>query len=102
MDTKQHLGEPEAYWTGAGEVSYAQAMYSSADVERHVRLRLWTIAVDIAAEMRIPNSGRVLDFGCGDGAFANERSHRTSARLTATIWRRPRLSGRMPPRPGRI
>ena len=72
MDTKQHLGEPEAYWNRAGEVSYAQAMYSSADVERHVRLRLWTIAVDIAAEIRIPNSGRVLDFGCGDGAFANE------------------------------
>ena len=32
MNTKQHLGEPEAYWNRAGEVSYAEAMYSSADV----------------------------------------------------------------------
>src|SRR5262249_40581205 len=72
MDTKQHLGEPEAYWNRAGKVSYAQAMYSSVDVERHVRLRLWNIATDIAAEIGIPHDGQVLDFGCGDGAFANE------------------------------
>jgi len=72
MNTKQHLGEPEAYWNRAGELSYAEAMYSSADVERHVRLRLWNIAIDIADEVGIPRSGRVLDFGCGDGAFANE------------------------------
>jgi SAM-dependent methyltransferase len=72
MKTKQHLGEPEAYWNRAGEVSYAQAMYSSADVERHVRLRLWKIAIAIADEIGIPRNGRVLDFGCGDGAFANE------------------------------
>ena len=72
MNTKQHLGEPEAYWNRAGEVSYAEAMYSSADVERHVRLRLWNIAIDIAATIGIPDGSRVLDFGCGDGAFANE------------------------------
>ena len=54
MNTKQHLGEPEAYWNRAGEVSYAEAMYSSADVERHVRLRLWNIAIDIADELGIP------------------------------------------------
>ena len=72
MNTKQHLGEPEAYWNRAGEVSYAEAMYSSADVERHVRLRLWNIAINIADELGIPRNGRVLDFGCGDGAFANE------------------------------
>ena len=72
MNSKQHLGEPESYWNRAGEISYAQAMYRSADVERHVRLRLWNFAIKIADEIRIPNSGRVLDFGCGDGAFANE------------------------------
>lgn len=69
---KQHLGEPEAYWNRAGEVSYGQAMYSSADVERHVRLRLWNIAAAIADEVGVPKDGHVLDFGCGDGAFANE------------------------------
>jgi SAM-dependent methyltransferase len=47
-------------------------MYGSADVERHVRLRLWNIAADIADEIGIPKDGHVLDFGCGDGAFANE------------------------------
>ena len=72
MNGKQHLGEPETYWNRAGEISYAQAMYRSADVERHVRLRLWNFAIKIADEIRIPNSGRVLDLGCGDGAFANE------------------------------
>jgi len=72
MNTKQHLGEPEAYWNRAGELSYAEAMYASADVERHVRLRLWNIAIDIAAAVGIPHGGHVLDFGCGDGAFANE------------------------------
>jgi SAM-dependent methyltransferase len=72
MNTKQHQGEPEAYWNRAGELSYAEAMYTSADVERHVRLRLWNIAVDIATAIGIPRGGRVLDFGCGDGAFANE------------------------------
>ena len=72
MNSKQHLGEPETYWNRAGEISYAQAMYRSADVERHIRLRLWNFAIKIADEIRIPNSGRVLDFGCGDGAFANE------------------------------
>ena len=72
MDFKQHLGEPENYWNRAGEVSYGQAMYSSADVERHVRLRLWNVAVAIADKIGIPRVGHVLDYGCGDGAFANE------------------------------
>ena len=73
MKTKpQHLGEPEAYWNKAGQLSYGQAMYSSADVERHVRLRLWNIAGDIADQIGIPRDGHVLDYGCGDGAFANE------------------------------
>ncbi len=72
QDSKQHLGDPEVYWNRAGEVSYGQAMYSSADVERHVRLRLWNMAVDIGNELGIPQDGHILDYGCGDGAFANE------------------------------
>lgn len=72
MNSKQHLGKPEAYWNRAGELSYGEAMYGSADVERHVRLRLWNVAVEIANIIGIPKEGRVLDFGCGDGAFANE------------------------------
>lgn len=69
--SQQHLGKPEEYWNRAGELSYGDAMYSSADVERHVRQRLWDVAVDIADEIGIPTDGRILDYGCGDGAFAN-------------------------------
>jgi ubiquinone/menaquinone biosynthesis C-methylase UbiE len=69
---QQHLGKPEAYWNRAGELGYGEAMYGSADVERHVRRRLWDVAVNIADQIGIPRDGRILDYGCGDGAFANE------------------------------
>jgi SAM-dependent methyltransferase len=72
VSSKQHLGKPEEYWNRAGELSYGDAMYVSADVERHVRQRLWNVAVDIADQIGIPKDGRILDYGCGDGAFANE------------------------------
>lgn len=62
---------PERYWNRAGEVSYAEAMFSSREVERHVNLRLWNYAVEIADKLGAPRDGRVLDLGCGDGAFAN-------------------------------
>lgn len=70
--TKRSSLKPEAYWEQAGEVSYAAAMYGSSEVERHVRLRLWNVAIDIADQIGIPRDGHVLDYGCGDGAFANE------------------------------
>ena len=41
-------------------------------MERHVRVRLWNIAVEIADQLGIARNGHVLDYGCGDGAFANE------------------------------
>jgi SAM-dependent methyltransferase len=62
---------PEIYWDRAGLHGYGQAMYRSADVEAHVRGRLWSVAIDIADELGVPCDGRVLDLGCGDGAFAN-------------------------------
>jgi 2-polyprenyl-3-methyl-5-hydroxy-6-metoxy-1,4-benzoquinol methylase len=64
-------GGPDAYWERAGKVGYGRAMYGSADVERHVRERLWGIAVSFADPLDIRREGRVLDYGCGDGAFAN-------------------------------
>ena len=60
------------YWDRAGELGYGQAMYSSADVESHVRGRLWRIAVEIADALGVPADGHVLDLGCGDGAFASQ------------------------------
>ena len=47
-------------------------MYRSADVETHVRGRLWHIATEIADSLSVPEEGKVLDVGCGDGAFANQ------------------------------
>ncbi len=70
--TSPPLREQGEYWNRAGQAGYARAMYRSRDVERHVRVRLWNIAVAIADEIGIPRDGRVLDYGCGDGAFANE------------------------------
>src|SRR4051794_32670150 len=64
--------KPDAYWDRAGEQGYAQAMYRSSDVEAHVRSRLWRVAIEIADALSVPSDGRVLDVGCGDGAFANQ------------------------------
>jgi SAM-dependent methyltransferase len=69
--SQQHLSKPEEYWNRAGELSYGEAMYGSAEVERHVRQRLWDVAVDIADEIGVSRNGRIMDYGCGDGAFAN-------------------------------
>ena len=70
MIDKQSLSKPDRYWERAGQLSYAEAMFSSGEVERHVNRRLWKVAIDIAEEIGVPSSGRVLDLGCGDGAFA--------------------------------
>ena len=72
MTQKQVQSAPEAYWDRAGTEGYGRAMYVSADVESHVRGRLWGIAIEIADALGVPRSGHVLDFGCGDGAFTNQ------------------------------
>jgi SAM-dependent methyltransferase len=69
-DQSQQMGE--SYWDRAGHRGYAEAMYRSSDVESHVRGRLWKLTIEIAQTLGVPRSGRVLDLGCGDGAFAND------------------------------
>jgi SAM-dependent methyltransferase len=64
-------GKPEGYWDRAGERGYGLAMYSSSDVESHVRGRTWQGAIDIADALGVPRDGLILDLGCGDGGFAN-------------------------------
>lgn len=71
LQNKSH-DSPDAYWDRAGELGYGQAMYRFSDVEAHVRGRVWKAAVEIADQIRVPRDGRILDLGCGDGAFANE------------------------------
>jgi 2-polyprenyl-3-methyl-5-hydroxy-6-metoxy-1,4-benzoquinol methylase len=70
------MSEPERYWNTAGEVSYAKKMYASKDVEQHVRQGLWNVALEIADTLGVAPKGRVLDLGCGDGAFANHSLRR--------------------------
>ena len=59
------------YWEQAGRAGYTNYMYSSGDVEEHVTKRLWGIAVQIGRDLGLRSDARVLDLGCGDGAFAN-------------------------------
>lgn len=61
----------DAYWDRAGAQGYGQVMYAGADVKSPIRGRLWQIAIGIADTLCVAPDGRVLDFGCGDGAFAN-------------------------------
>ncbi|MBV9554541.1 MAG: class I SAM-dependent methyltransferase [Alphaproteobacteria bacterium] len=63
---------PKSYWENAGAVGYGEAMFGSREVERHVNRRLWRIAVEIGFRLGLTSGSRVLDLGCGDGAFANQ------------------------------
>src|SRR5258708_602576 len=71
-DVRGQLCKPDAYWENAGKISYADAMFTSGEVEHHVNRRLWNVAIEIADQLGVPRTGHVLDFGCGDGAFANQ------------------------------
>jgi SAM-dependent methyltransferase len=71
-DIRGPLSKPDAYWERAGKVSYAEAMFTSGEVEQHVNRRLWSVAVEIADQLGVPRTGHVLDLGCGDGAFASQ------------------------------
>jgi SAM-dependent methyltransferase len=72
MAENQEQGSADAYWDKAGERGYGQAMYRDSSVEFHVRGRLWHAAIEIADALSASRDGRVLDVGCGDGAFANQ------------------------------
>jgi 2-polyprenyl-3-methyl-5-hydroxy-6-metoxy-1,4-benzoquinol methylase len=72
MGSEQSRQRADSYWDRAGDRGYAEAMYRSSDVESHVRGRLWKIALEIAETLDVPKEGRVLDLGCGDGAFTNQ------------------------------
>lgn len=61
----------QGYWDRAGDVGYGARMYASADVESHIRGRLWRMMIAIADAMGVPAEASVLDLGCGDGQFTN-------------------------------
>ena len=62
----------KTYWEEAGKNSYSEYMYRSNIVADHVRLRSWNIAFDIGIKLGLTPTARVLDLGCGDGAFTNQ------------------------------
>ena len=70
MSGDQSQQADDRYWDNAGDRGYAEAMYRSRDVEAHVRGKLWKLAIEIVETLGA-SDGRVLDLGCGDGAFAN-------------------------------
>ena len=61
----------QAYWEEAGRKGYAAQYFSAADVGAALQAREWDVAMTIAAALDIPSNARVLDIGCGDGAFSN-------------------------------
>ena len=63
--------DPETYWEKAGALGYGETMFASRAVEDHVNRRLWSIANDIGRQLGLDRTARVLDLGCGDGAFTN-------------------------------
>jgi SAM-dependent methyltransferase len=61
----------KAYWEKAGEKGYYNEMFSSGDVGQRIIERLWTVALDIGAQLGMTPDAHVLDLGCGDGSFVN-------------------------------
>lgn len=62
---------PEEYWERAGRIGFAQAMFTSDAVEKHINGRLREVAVEMGHRLGLTEKAHVLDLGCGDGSFAN-------------------------------
>ena len=71
-EERRRLKDPATYWNNAGALGYGAAMFGDSLVERHVNGRIWAAAMDIGRSMGLTESDRVLDLGCGDGAFTNQ------------------------------
>lgn len=61
----------KTYWDSAGDAGYQEAMFKNTDVGSHIMGRIWNLAIDYSDALGVPRDGRVMDLGCGDGAFAN-------------------------------
>lgn len=64
--------EQKNYWNQAGDESYASAMYQSDMVADRITRHTWDAALDFAHQLGVRSDARVMDLGCGDGAFANQ------------------------------
>ncbi len=97
--TESPLSEPDAYWERAGELGYADAMYASPRVARHLIGRTARLTLEVAEAIGIGERSRVLELGCGDGHFANTHLAPRCARVRgvdkseAAVERAARHSG---------
>lgn len=63
--------EFESYWDRTGSVSYSNILYPNSAVEAHVGHRMWRTGIELGKQLGFNNQSKILDLGCGDGAFAN-------------------------------
>ena len=63
----------KTYWDQAGDAGYLQAMYKSASVGDYITQRIWHEVVAMSARLGVDAQARVMDLGCGDGAFSNQK-----------------------------
>ncbi len=59
------------YWDRAGSSGYLAAIYKDTTVGSHITGRIWAEAVEFSARLGVQRNARVMDLGCGDGAFSN-------------------------------
>jgi len=67
---KDHRSQ-KLYWENAGRTGYINTYYTATSVGDRITGRTWSAALEMAAEIGIPQPGRILDLGCGDGTFSN-------------------------------
>ncbi len=65
------MSAPEQYWNKAGELGYADAMYSSSLVGKHVIVRTRSHLLNAAHKLSLDKNSNILELGCGDGEMAN-------------------------------
>lgn len=68
---KDHNATPEDFWERAGEVGYGEAVFRSRRIERHITEKQWRTVARVAEQLGLSSGMRVLELGCGDGAFTN-------------------------------
>ena len=72
MKPKKRYESQKSHWERAGEIGYEQAMFSDNRIARHIMGKHWRAAIESAGALGVKSDARVLELGCGDGAFADK------------------------------
>jgi SAM-dependent methyltransferase len=65
-----HTNTQKLFWEKAGCRGYGPTIFSSPEVQRHIRFMTWGAALKTAHRLGLDGRSRVLELGCGDGEFA--------------------------------